>query len=147
MIKDNIRDYATDAFRYWASIGCPTYEEAVSRIVKKAELESAGQSEEVRSAFVAARLEKYRGELGDIKACNECFEYMKAHGKECVCSAVREVYMVFPRKRPARGELSGRVLRFAINNYYSEIQVYRFLREACEVFAEKHHLRFGNEEI
>lgn len=147
MIKDNIRDYATDAFRYWASVGCPTYEEAIARIVKKAESEAVGQPEGTRAAFVDARLNKHMGELGDIRACNECFEYMKAHGKECVCSAVREVYMVCPRKRPARGELSGRVLRFAIDNYYGEAQVYRFLREACEVFAEKRALRFGNNEL
>ena len=36
MKKDEVRDYATAAFRFWARHGCPTYEEAAERIRQRA---------------------------------------------------------------------------------------------------------------
>ena len=147
MNKDHIRDYATAAFRYWASQGCPTYDEAVIKIKSKAERQSAGIEKETALAFIAALIQKYSGELEDIRACEETFTYMRNHGKECVCSAVRDVYMAFPRKKLAKGELTGRVVRFSMENYYSERQVYYFLTEACEKFAEMRHLRCENESL
>ncbi len=141
MKKDRIRGYATEAFRYWASVGCPTYDEAVERIKRRAEAKAKGQPAEIRAAFVAACIDNRIGALLDIKACDECFRYFDAHGKECVCSAVRAVYMAFPKKRLARGELSGRAVRFAMDNYYSDRWVYKFLDEACERFAEYRCLR------
>ena len=35
MKKDYIRDYATEAFRFWASCGCPTYKQAADRIYER----------------------------------------------------------------------------------------------------------------
>ena len=56
--------------------------------------------------------------------------------------------MAFPRKRLARGELSGRVVRFGMENYYSAAQVYRFLEEACDRFAEYRGLRsLGEDDV
>lgn len=143
--KDNVRDYATEAFRYWASVGCPTYDEAVARIKKRALEKAKGQSAEIKAAFVSACIDQRQGALADIKACDECFCYLRAHGKECVCSAVREIYMAFSRKRLARGELSGRVVRFAMDNFYGERTVYKFLDEACERFAGYRGLRQDSE--
>ena len=140
-----LRDYATEAFRYWAGVGCPTYAEAVDRIQSRAERRSESAGREVAAAFVRAEICKAEAALLDIKACDEAFSELKLHGKECVCSAVREVYMAFPHKRLAKGELSGRVVRFAMENYYSERQVYYFLTEACEVFAEKRGLRCADD--
>ncbi len=146
--KDNVRDYATEAFRYWASVGCPTYDEAVARIKKRALEKAKGQSAEIKAAFVSACIDQRQGALADIKACDECFCYLRAHGKECVCSAVREIYMAFPRKRLARGELSGRAVRFGMENYYSAAQVYRFLEEACDRFAVYRGLRcLGEDDV
>ena len=147
MSKDHIRDYATDAFRYWASVGCPTYAEAVEKITKRARGMANGVSAQLAEAFVAAEISKRNAELLDIKACEETFEYLKGRGKECVCSAVRDVYMAFPRKKLARGELSGRVVRYSMENYYSERQVYYFLTEACNVFAAKRGLRGAETEL
>lgn len=146
MKKDHNRDYATEAFRYWAAVGCPTYENALGRIIKRAQEKAKGQPAEVKAAFIDACIEQRMGALLDIKACDECFKYLNAHGKECVCSAVREVYMAFPRKRLARGELSGRVVRFGMDNYYSSAQVYRFLEEACDRFVENRGLRAFSED-
>lgn len=148
MKKDHVRDYATAAYRYWASVGCPTYDEAIERIKKRAQKIAKDQSLEIVAAFVDACMEKREGVLLDIKACDEAFSYFRSHGKECICSAVQNVYMAFPKKRLARGELSGRVVRFGMDNYYSESQVYRFLEEACSKFAENRGLRsFGEEDI
>lgn len=141
MRKDHIRDYATAAFRFWAGVGCPTYDEACERISAKAKRRGEGMDSALVSAFVAAELSKAEAELADIKACSEAFVELLTHGKECVCSAVREIYMAYPRKKLAKGELSGRVVRFSMENYYSERQVYYFLTEACEVFAKKRGLR------
>ena len=147
MNKDHIRDYATAAFRFWSGVGCPTYDEALSRIRAKAERRSFGADAVAAEAFVAAEIFKASATLLDVKACEETFAELKHHGKECVCSAVREIYMPYPRKKLAKGELSGRVVHFAMNNYYSERQVYYFLAEACEVFAEKRGLRRADAEL
>ena len=141
MNKDHIRDYATAAFRYWAHVGEPTYAEAVERIRAKAIRRACSADDEVASAFVAAEICKSDASLLDIKACEEVFAELRSLGKECVCSAVREVYMPYPHKKLAKGELSGRVVRFSMENYYSERQVYYFLTEACELFATKRGLR------
>lgn len=140
-----LRDYATEAFRYWAGVGCPTYAEAVERIRSKAERRSEGVGTNEAAAFVSAELKKAEAALLDVKACEEAFAELKRHGKDCVCSAVRDVYMAFPHKRLAKGELSGRVVRFSMENYYSERQVYYFLAEACEIFAEKRGLRCADD--
>lgn len=122
MKKDNIRDYATEAFRYWASIGCPAYEDILS--YQNAE----------RPAFSDAEKE-------DIRACDACFRYFSESGHTVICDAVREVYMTKPNQDIGKNEISVRVTRFSMKTPASERQVYYWLHQARVLFAELRGLR------
>jgi hypothetical protein len=122
-------------------MGRPTIKEAEERIRERAKRQSEGVGKKEAEAFVDEQIDSRRCVLEDIRACEETFRELKQKGEECICSAVECVYMTRPRDRIGRGEISGRVVKFAMANYYSERQVYRFLERACQTFAEKRGLR------
>ena len=131
MIKDFTRDYATAAFRMWASMGCPSYETAAEQLKKKENAQDVLRG-------------KHSAELYDILACEETFAVLDKNRKY-ISNAVREVYMIDPTHEPKRGEVTARVLRYALEVPASEVQVYRWLRSARELFCEFRGLRTGSE--
>lgn len=141
MKKDNIRDYATEAFRFWARHGCPTYDEAVERIKHRALNRAFGTAPEKALVYAEAEVEKASAGLCDIKACSQVFRTLDDTGRELVCEAVRAVYMIEPWRTPKRGELSRRVLAFALKVPLSERQVYQYLKQARDLFAVVRGLR------
>lgn len=141
MRKDNIRDYATEAFRFWARHGCPSYEEAVERIKRRAINRAFGIDPEKALIYAEAEVEKASAGLCDIMACSQVFTTLDDTGRGLVCEAVRAVYMTEPWKIPKRGELSARVLAFALEIPLSERQVYQYLKQARELFAAVRGLR------
>lgn len=143
MKKDNVRDYVTAAFRYWALLGCPSYDEAKGAIKKSALSKARGSK--AAKAYADAEINKKIGELEDVRACEEAFKALEASGRGHVCQAVKEIYMVNPNRPIHKNELSGRVVRFSMDHYYSERQVYYFLHEACLEFAYKRGLRIEEE--
>ena len=147
MNKDHIRDYATAAFRYWASQGCPTYDEAVARIKNRA-LNKAKDIDPARAlAYAEAEVEKKSAELGDIIACEACFKHFEECGKGYVCEAVRAVYMVYPCRKLRRRELSGRVLKYSQDNYLSVRSAYYYLNQACAYFSSLRNMRISTEDL
>ncbi len=147
MSKDHIRDYATAAFRYWASQGCPTYEEAVERIKNRA-INKAKDVDPARALIYAeAEVEKRAAELSDIMACEACFKHFQECGKGYICDAVKAVYMPYPGRKLRRRELSGRVLRYSQDNYLSVRTAYYYLNQACCYFASLHNLRISTEDL
>ncbi len=145
--KDALRDYATSAYIFWARHGCPTYEEAAERIRKRALGKACGIDPQKAKQYAEAEVEKARAGLEDIRACEAAFRKLDESGRGLVCEAVRAVYMSRPRKHLSRGEISGRVVRFSMERFYSERQVYRFLHEACILFAESRGLRMSDDEL
>lgn len=139
--KDDIRDYAISAFVFWARHGCPTYEEAVERIRKRAISRARGSDPAKASAYADAEVEKASAGLCDIMACAQVFETLEKTGRELVCEAVKAVYMADPWKKPGRGEYSARALRFAMEVPLSERQVYYYLEQARDLFAVVRGLR------
>ena len=119
MKKEAYRDYATEAFRIWAAWGCPSYDEAVER----------------KSAL-----------LCDILACEKCFELLR-EDKKYICDAIKDIYMHEPWRTARRNEIARRVLRFSIDNAVSERQVYRWLKNARDLFAGLRGLRIDNENV
>ena len=139
MKKDFTRDYATAAFRMWASSGCPSYAEAVEKIKKRVKERGRTDSDNDTEA-IEAELEKKSAELCDIMACEETFAVLDGNRRH-ISEAVRQVYMVDPLHEPKRGELSARVLKYALDVPASEVQVYRWLRSARELFCVFRGLR------
>lgn len=145
MKKDDVRDYATAAFRFWASQGCPSYEEAVERIRRRAYSRACGADPAKIVAYAETEIEKAAAGLCDIMACSQVFETLESTERELVCAAVRAVYMADPRRLPKRGELSRRVLAFAFETPLSERQVYVYLKQARDLFALARGLRIDDE--
>lgn len=145
MRKDFTRDYATAAFRLWASMGCPTYEEALAEIEKRA-LARAGNVDPLKAlAYAEAEIDKRSAELCDIMACEETFAVLDENRKY-ISNAVREVYMIDPAREVRSGDISARVKCYARNTYVSEVQVYRWLRYARELFCAFRGLRLSDGE-
>lgn len=143
MKRDRTRDYATSAFRYWARRGCPTYEEAVERIRKRAIDRASGADPAEVVTFVDAELGRASAELCDILACAWVFDTLRERGREIVCEAVRAVYMAEPWREPKVNDIKMRVIAFTQKAYVSERTVYYYLRLARDLFASVRGLRTG----
>jgi hypothetical protein len=113
MKKDLIRDYATEAFRLYARMGCP------------AEREIGGEG----------------ATAADLKAVCEVLHILALQGKEEVIAAVRAVYFVAPRQEIERGSISARVEAFAVGLPAAPSSVYRWLRTARDLFGKVRGLR------
>ena len=156
MKKDHIRDYATEAFRYYASIG-KTFEEVKEEIYRAAIEES--RSRELKTNNICsptelammradkAILEK-KGELEDILAVEETIKQivLEKNGTD-IKTAIELVYFVAADKELERNEFSNRVLNAANVIKCDARTVYRYLGKARSIFAENRGLRKTNKYI
>ena len=115
MRKDNIRDYATAAFREYARLGCPSSERISCE----------------RDAALAA----------DLRAVSECLRVLCAEDKPYIADAVRAVYFASPGVPLRKGDIGARVAAFARVCPASEREVYRWLKRARVRFAAVRGLR------
>ncbi len=110
MKKDAARDYATNAFRMYATLS------------KKARIKLC---------------EKNPGSpvANDIAAVDAMFdELKKTNNGDLIEKAVKAVYFHSSRHSFARGLIAERVKKVHKENYVSEIQIYRYLRYARNIF-------------
>lgn len=114
MKKESYRDYATAAYRLWAAAGRPS-------------------AEICRQTYTGA-------ELADMLACTAAFAELLTASPE-ICRAVEAVYLVDPSGKLQRGDLTGRVLRFSMEEFISERQVWEWLAKARRSFARHRGLR------
>ena len=131
MRKKLYRDYAIQAFVFWAREGCPDAEGYMTRI--------GAESEKHRDPemYIASRL----AEAYDIAACCEVFARFEEAGRSEICDAVRAVYMAEPSRKPKREEISARVIAFSFDAPASERSVYGWLEKALREFARCRALR------
>ena len=113
MKKDLIRDYATEAFRTYAWLGCP--------------------AEAIQTGDAALD--------ADMKAVQATLRYFIADGREGIVDAVRAVYFVAPGVEIGKGDISARVESFAVEYHASIPSVYRWLGRARKQFAITRGLR------
>lgn len=150
MKKDHIRDYATEAFRYYASIG-KTFDEVKEEIYKTAIEES--KSKELKTNNICSPTElammradkaivEKKGELEDILAVEETLKQiaLERNGAD-IKKAIELVYFVTPDKELERNEFSERVLNAANEINCDTRTIYRYLGTARSIFAENRGLR------
>ena len=113
MKKDLIRDYATEAFRTYARMGCP--------------------AEAVHSGDAALD--------ADLAAVRETLRRFEAEGNEGIVHAVRAIYFAVPLAEIGKGDISARVESFAAEYHASVPSVYRWLGRARKQFALARGLR------
>ena len=153
MKKDNIRDYATEAFRFYALKGKPAYEDMRREVEGKAggllEKELNGHSGNVSNPTEYEVLAKenalleHKAELLDILAVNKVISMLEINetGRQII-KAVEAVYFPCPYRPIRKGEISQRVLKASEEVLFCNPRtVYRYLGHARAMFATERELR------
>lgn len=153
MKKDNIRDYATEAFRFYAACGKLTAEQLKQKIYddiynqsKKEHLRggSGMPGDATAYAVIAAEeaLKDMRAEFEDIIAVEKTMWRLRRQAKQ----AVEIVYFTDADKPLHKGAISERVQRAAILIPADVSMVYEWLWNARKIFAEERGLRTTKKE-
>lgn len=137
--KDHIRDYATDAFRFFAKWG--GREPYVKNLLVDLQKESGvGFCSPTEAALVhKERLMKEKAaEIADLDAVEMVLRVCDGFIRQ----SVEIVYFEKPWEVLEWGEIQRRVHYAEIHIPASERQIYRWLKEARMMFAEERGLRF-----
>lgn len=130
MKKDPTRDYITAAFRLYASLGCPSYEQLradiYARELKRCELLNPEIAVKQAERAVAEK----EPMLLDILAVQHTLELLSCGEKQQVVAAVKAVYFPDPTRPLRRGDIADRVRHYALKCPASEKQVYKWLKDA-----------------
>lgn len=147
MQKDFTRDYATAAFRFYAQCGQPTYEQACEIIYREEIKKRSSIDPSISIVQAEAEVDKQTPALLDLLAVGETITLLERGGKSHIAAAVRAVYFVNPSEEFRRGDIIGRVHRFAIEYPADERSIYRWLKEARLLCAAIRGLRISDSDI
>ena len=127
MKKTNFRDYAVQAFRYYALCGRPT----------------ADQLHTLRNQAP----EDMRGALEDLEAVHRVITHLRTAELDGAIKlkTLEIVYMSNPWRYPGRNELTERARAASSTLYTSESQVYRHLHRIRELLARERGLRLSDD--
>lgn len=139
MLSDHLRDYATDAFRFYARVGKLTGDEYIDLV--KSDSACGQQPKEIREINALHAASEALGAAYDLDAVRRTLEHLETIGKRDAILAVKAVYFVMPSLPLGYNEIASRVRRFSLSLPASERTVYRWLRLARKVFAIERGLR------
>ena len=151
MKKDNIRDYATEAFRLYAALGKPSYDDIKEKIYqyalreeRKAEVKGGGISKPTEQSLINAQraVDEFEATLSDILAVENTLKMLslRDNGME-IKKAVEIVYFTEPKRPIRKNEISERVHMAEIAIPTTEPTVYRYLKIARNIFGIERKLR------
>ena len=145
MKKDHVRDYACEAFRYWALCGRPRRADLERVAVNDAVLRRPGRVGGVQTG-PGAPTEAAALSLCDRLSAPEASDLLAVADTMELCDppmkrAVEMIYLAHPRARPTKGEISERVLAASQRIPASERQIYYWMKAARDLFALKRGLR------
>lgn len=123
MEKDNYRDYAVEAFRYYSQCGKPS-RIAIHHAIPVDSRHNAAAVSDLEA--VANTIDAIRRTEIDASVWIRCLDI---------------VYFTEPKRRPARNEISQRVAFACAELNVSESSVYRILKKARQIFAYERGLR------
>ena len=145
-VKDYLRDYSTAAFRFYARLGRPTYEE-MKKVVYDAAFESSRRElindknikKPTQQAVINAEkaVEALAGELCDILAVEKVLARMQPE----MIKAVEIIYFTDAERELMYGDITARVHKTESVIPASESQIYRWLKQARMMFAVERGLR------
>jgi hypothetical protein len=149
MRKSHYRDYATEAFRFWAREGGSkkykerVWNDALKRQQEREESATAGISCPTESAVIKAEaeLDKHGAELADLDAVEFAMIALEATKGWDAVKALKVVYMTAPELSIERGDIHTRAVAASLDLHASEATIYRWLASARTLFAEKRGLR------
>lgn len=148
MKKDNIRDYATEAFRYYAACGMKSSEElkqqVKERIYEQSKREiirsgSGTHSDNTACAVMKAEDEilNMQADILDIIAVEKTLRQLNKYQR----TAVEIVYFAEADRDLTRNDISQRVHKAELTIPAGEKTVYRWLSKARKIFARERGLR------
>ncbi len=148
MKKDNIRDYATEAFRYYAACGKLTSEELKQQVKDriyeqtKREISRTGSGmPSDATAYAVMQAEEVvcnmQAEFLDIIAVEKTMRQLNKYQRQ----AVEIVYFVEADKELTRNDISQRVHKAELTIPAEERTIYRWLSRARKIFARERGLR------
>lgn len=148
MKKDNIRDYATEAFRFYAACGKLTSEQLKQKVyddiytASKKEFNRSGSgtpSDATAWAVMKAEdaIKEMQAEFEDILAVEKTMLQLNKHQRK----AVEIVYFTEPEKDLEKGDISDRVHKAELTIPASERSIYRWLFKARKFFAKERGMR------
>lgn len=147
-MKDHIRDYATAAFKFYASIGMSAeqykkiiYDEALENYQRKQK--GTGISFPTEAAIMAAEREVCQklSEIMDMEAVEKTLAELRAMHRKDIVQAIEYVYFKEPQKEFEKGDIHNRVHEAELSIPASERAIYKWLGRARKMFAEKRNLR------
>jgi hypothetical protein len=148
MKKDHVRDYATEAFRYYAYMGKPHKEDLEQKYYDEAKQEYTRQYSEVKGTgiskpveqmimYAEGRVREKQAELWDILAVEKTMQQLTFYER----AAVDIVYFQEPHRAVKKGDIRDRVIQASLHIPADERTVYRYLRKARLIFAYERGLR------
>lgn len=146
MKKDHIRDYATEAFRYYSFLGKPLkeelekkyYQEALEQYQRTHE-KGTGISKPTEQAIMYAEncVRQRQSELWDVLAVEKTMVQLNEFERD----AVELVYFPHAQRPIKKNEISDRVYKASEQIAADERTVYRYLSKARKIFAYERGLR------
>lgn len=134
MKKDNIRDYATNAFRLYAYFGRPSTEYFKSQIIDDA---IGNETNKSKISIVAKEAEeKSLPLIKDIEAVNKTISILEARHSTDIINAIEGVYFILPNEKIKQNDITARAQAVAVSNFSDIRTVFRNLKEARKIFAE-----------
>lgn len=141
MAKDNIRDYATDAFRFFARWGGKqNYVDHLLQDLQRQKGTGPCSPTEAQLLHKERILKEKYAEIADLEAVEMVLQVCRRYYPE-VHKAVELVYFQQPDKELEWGDIKQRVSQAEAKIPASERQVYYWLRKARMLFAEERGLR------
>lgn len=143
MKKDITRDYATEAFRLYAAMGKPSYEEATKQIYNAALNDCEFKNPETANIAAETAVRNAAPLLLDILAVEKTIDILERGNKAHIARAVFDVYFVQPDQPLRRGDITARVQYHSLTAFASERNIYLWLKEARLLFAAVRGLRIA----
>ena len=150
--KDFARDYATEAFRFYAKCGKPTYDELKQKMLDEALALQKNEHSEIKGGIskpteqavlmAEKAVEQKKAELLDIKAVQFVLWKLEQDKKNIVIDCLERVYFVDADKELQKGDISRRVDKATIEIPLSQAQIYRNLQLARHLFCEERGIRY-----
>lgn len=148
MKKQAYRDYATEAFRFWAREGgAETYRQKIwnEAVANQQRQEgTSGISKPSEAAIIRAEqaIEDAYASMADLEAVERTIDVIRRRpGGEDRERVIRAVYMAYPNREIRRGEIQDRVHRAEQDLHLAERTIYGMLGEARSIFAKERGLR------
>ena len=137
-MKDHIRDYSTEAFRFYARWGNrEIYINNLLLDLQKNKAVGIGSPTEAALMHKEMIMREYAAEIADLDAAEKV---LRICGPD-INKALNYVYFDEPDKELQWGDIKRRVHQAEIYIPASESSIYRWLKKARKMFAEERGLR------